>query len=96
MSRPAACRKFALNIAKLAWTFNISQQSSSAIDDSIEIAYRESFLTAPIRFPIRLTPRSNHHEEVIGKSMKRPNQSSSDLRTETPFFFSDSHSSIIH
>ncbi|RGP61683.1 cytochrome p450 [Fusarium sporotrichioides] len=53
-----------LNMAKIAWTFNLAS-NSSAVNDDIDSAYHDGFLIAPKKFPIKITPRTERHKEVI-------------------------------
>ncbi|GAB0138040.1 hypothetical protein EsDP_00006287 [Epichloe bromicola] len=53
-----------LNMAKLAWTFELAP-GSEAVDDEINTAYHDGFLIAPKKFPILITPRSDRHKNVI-------------------------------
>ena len=53
-----------LNMAKIAWAFDLSTGSKD-IDDDIDTAYHDGFLIAPKKFPIKITPRSERHKEVI-------------------------------
>ncbi|KAK9419088.1 putative Cytochrome P450 [Seiridium unicorne] len=59
-----ACAKKMLNMAKIAWAFNLSP-GSEAVDDDIVTAYHDGFLIAPKKFPILITPRSDRHKNVI-------------------------------
>jgi hypothetical protein len=53
-----------LNMAKIAWAFDLSA-GSDAVNDDIDTAYHDGFLIAPKKFPIKITPRSRCHKEVI-------------------------------
>ncbi|RYP80176.1 hypothetical protein DL769_002589 [Monosporascus sp. CRB-8-3] len=53
-----------LNMAKIAWAFDLSP-GSGAVDDNIDTAYHDGFLIAPKKFPILITPRSDRHKNVI-------------------------------
>ncbi|KAK9783103.1 putative Cytochrome P450 [Seiridium cardinale] len=53
-----------LNMAKIAWAFNLSP-GSEAVDDDIVTAYHDGFLIAPKKFPIIITPRSDRHKSII-------------------------------
>ncbi|SPJ78457.1 related to O-methylsterigmatocystin oxidoreductase [Fusarium torulosum] len=53
-----------LNMAKIAWAFDLSA-GSDAVNDDIDTAYHDGFLIAPKKFPIKITPRSRSHKEVI-------------------------------
>lgn len=55
-----------LNMAKIAWAFDLSP-GSGALDDDINSAYHDGFLIAPKKFPILITPRSDRHRDVIEK-----------------------------
>lgn len=53
-----------LNMAKLAWAFDISP-GSEEVNVDVETAYTDGFLIAPEKFPIFFKPRSKEHREVI-------------------------------
>ncbi|CAJ0550220.1 Ff.00g101500.m01.CDS01 [Fusarium sp. VM40] len=53
-----------LNMAKIAWAFDLSPGSDS-VNDDIDTAYHDGFLIAPKKFPITIKPRSEHHRKVI-------------------------------
>ena len=53
-----------LNMAKIAWAFDLSP-GLDAVNDDIDTAYHDGFLIAPKRFPISITPRSKKHKNVI-------------------------------
>jgi hypothetical protein len=55
-----------VNMAKLAWTFDITP-GSEAVDVDINTAYSDGFLTSPKKFPITFKPRSEKHRMVIEK-----------------------------
>lgn len=55
-----------LNMAKIAWTFDLLP-GTGAVDDDIDSAYHDGFLIAPKKFSILITPRSNTHKAVIEK-----------------------------
>ncbi|KAF7557676.1 hypothetical protein G7046_g5968 [Stylonectria norvegica] len=54
-----------LNMAKIAWAFNLSPSPGTVVDDDINTAYHDGFLIAPKRFPILITPRSDIHKDII-------------------------------
>lgn len=58
-----------VNIAKLAWGFNILPDSAS-VNADIKTAYTDGFLTCPKKFPVRFVPRSELHKEVIIKEFE--------------------------
>ncbi|KAK7978164.1 hypothetical protein PG988_005654 [Apiospora saccharicola] len=53
-----------LNMAKIAWAFNLAP-GSAVVNDDIGTAYSDGFLIAPEKFPLLITPRSNRHGEII-------------------------------
>jgi hypothetical protein len=53
-----------VNMAKLAWGFNIDP-GSSEVDSDINTAYTDGFLTSPKKFPVTFKPRSEEHEKII-------------------------------
>ncbi|KAH6648012.1 cytochrome P450 [Truncatella angustata] len=53
-----------LNMAKIAWAFDLSP-GPGPVDDDIETAYHDGFLIAPKKFPILITPRSERRKNVI-------------------------------
>ncbi|KAK5653767.1 hypothetical protein OQA88_7924 [Cercophora sp. LCS_1] len=53
-----------LNMAKLAWAFDL-KPGDGPVDDSVETAYTPGFLIAPKKFPIVITPRSEKHKAVL-------------------------------
>ncbi|KAI0163026.1 cytochrome P450 [Pestalotiopsis sp. NC0098] len=53
-----------LNMAKIAWGFDLAA-GSDHVDDDISTAYSDGFLIAPKKFPIKITPRSPKHKEII-------------------------------
>lgn len=62
-----------LNMAKLAWTFDLSPgegMTSADVDDDIDTAYLEGFLIAPKKFPIRIVPRSERHRRVVERELE--------------------------
>jgi hypothetical protein len=58
-----------INMAKLVWSFDLSPGSKN-VDDDIETAYGDGFLTCPKEFPILFTHRSKEHDEVIKKEFE--------------------------
>ncbi|KAI1496915.1 cytochrome P450 [Biscogniauxia marginata] len=55
-----------LNMAKIAWGFDVSP-GSGLVNVDINTAYTDGFLIAPEKFPIIFTPRSEKHRRVITK-----------------------------
>ncbi|TVY75686.1 Cytochrome P450 monooxygenase patH, partial [Lachnellula suecica] len=53
-----------LNMAKMAWGFDISP-GSGPVNVDINTAYSDGFLIAPEKFPILFTPRSEKHTTVM-------------------------------
>ncbi|KAM0344912.1 hypothetical protein ACHAPU_007045 [Fusarium lateritium] len=53
-----------LNMAKIAWAFDLSP-GSETVNDDIDTAYHDGFLIAPKKFPISIKPRSEEHKKVI-------------------------------
>ncbi|KAF5020201.1 hypothetical protein F66182_7766 [Fusarium sp. NRRL 66182] len=53
-----------LNMAKIAWSFDLSPDSDT-VNDDIDSAYHDGFLIAPKKFPIKIRPRSEVHKGVI-------------------------------
>ncbi|KAF5548077.1 cytochrome P450 monooxygenase [Fusarium phyllophilum] len=53
-----------LNMAKIAWGFDLLPGSDS-VNDDIDTAYHDGFLIAPKKFPIIIRPRSEDHKKVI-------------------------------
>lgn len=53
-----------LNMAKIAWTFDLAP-GAGVVDDDIITAYHDGFLIAPKKFPIMITPRSERHQRVV-------------------------------
>ncbi|KAH8805047.1 cytochrome P450 [Xylogone sp. PMI_703] len=53
-----------INMAKIVWAFNITAGASD-VNTNIETAYTDGFLTAPAKFPVRFTPRSEKHKLII-------------------------------
>jgi hypothetical protein len=67
LRRPIAnMRLEMLNMAKMAWGFDLSP-GLGAVDVDINTAYSNGFLIAPEKFPILFTPRSDKHKDVIIK-----------------------------
>ena len=55
-----------VNMAKLTWGFDILAESAP-VDVDINTAYSDGFLTAPKKFPVTFSPRSEKHREVFTK-----------------------------
>ncbi|KAF7532399.1 hypothetical protein G7054_g7988 [Neopestalotiopsis clavispora] len=53
-----------LNMAKIAWAFDLSP-GAEHIDDDVSTAYSDGFLIAPEKFPIIITPRSTKHGDIV-------------------------------
>ena len=58
-----------MNMAKVTWAFDITA-GSEVVDTSIETAYGEGFLTAPLKFPVKFIPRSEVHKEIIMREIE--------------------------
>jgi hypothetical protein len=51
-------------MAKIAWAFDLSP-GCGVVNDDIDSAYHDGFLIAPKRFPIKITPRSQNHRDIL-------------------------------
>ncbi|KAJ5934878.1 hypothetical protein N7466_004425 [Penicillium verhagenii] len=54
-----------LNMAKMAWLFDILPVGSEPLDVSIRTAFTDGVLIAPNKFPVRFVPRSEQRVAVI-------------------------------
>lgn len=53
-----------LNMAKIAWTFDLAP-GGGPVDDDINTAYHDGFLIAPKKFPMMIIPRSDRHKNIV-------------------------------
>ncbi|KAJ5564642.1 hypothetical protein N7513_000884 [Penicillium frequentans] len=60
-----------LNMAKMAWLFDILPISSEPIDTSIRTAFTDGVLIAPHKFPVRFVPRSEQRINVIQGDLEK-------------------------
>ncbi|KAK3337598.1 cytochrome P450 [Cercophora scortea] len=54
-----------LNMAKIAWGFDLAPGAAGLVDDDIDTAYTDGFLITPKKFPITITPRSDARKAII-------------------------------
>lgn len=53
-------------MAKIVWAFDITP-GAGVVDDSVVTNYSGGFVIGPLKFPLRLKPRSAEHIKVIEK-----------------------------
>lgn len=55
-----------INMAKMAWAFDLAPlDPRHPPDTNIATAFTDGFVVIPHPFPVRITPRSRGHKEVI-------------------------------
>ncbi|KAJ6090116.1 hypothetical protein N7486_008931 [Penicillium sp. IBT 16267x] len=60
-----------LNMAKMAWLFDILPVGSEPIDVSIRTAFTDGVLIAPHKFPVRFVPRSKERINIIQADLEK-------------------------
>ncbi|GKZ48832.1 hypothetical protein AbraIFM66951_001073 [Aspergillus brasiliensis] len=59
-----------INMAKMAWLFDIKPDSSSPWDVSMSSAFSDGFLVAPKKFPVQFVVRSDHRMQVMKNELE--------------------------